>query len=89
MGTANLDNRSFRLNFEITMLIEDSEFCQSIETMFLDDFNHCVETGPNEYDEKEYPPPNHHPLRPPAVAHFVEGKKMPSPGLQPLASLGA
>lgn len=52
VGTANLDNRSFRLNFEITMLIEDSEFCKDVETMFLDDFNHCVETGPNEYDKK-------------------------------------
>ncbi|MGE4422686.1 MAG: cardiolipin synthase [Pseudodesulfovibrio sp.] len=52
VGTANLDNRSFRLNFEITMLVEDHEFCKDIETMFLDDFGHCVETGINEFDEK-------------------------------------
>lgn len=52
VGTANLDNRSFRLNFEITMLIEDPDFCKSIETMFLDDFRHCGETGLDEYDKK-------------------------------------
>ena len=52
VGTANLDNRSFRLNFEITMLVEDPSFCKDVEAMFLDDFDHCVETGPNEYDEK-------------------------------------
>jgi cardiolipin synthase len=52
VGTANLDNRSFRLNFEITMLVENADFCRDVEAMFLDDFNHCVETGPNEYDEK-------------------------------------
>jgi cardiolipin synthase len=52
VGTANLDNRSFRLNFEITTLVESPDFCKDIEKMFLDDFNHCVETGPNEYDDK-------------------------------------
>ncbi|MEZ7196547.1 cardiolipin synthase [Pseudodesulfovibrio karagichevae] len=52
VGTANLDNRSFRLNFEITMLVEDPDFCRDIETMFLNDFGHCVETGTNEFDEK-------------------------------------
>ena len=52
VGTANLDNRSFRLNFEITMLIEDTPFCKQIEKMFIDDFSHCIETGPNEYDDK-------------------------------------
>jgi len=52
VGTANLDNRSFRLNFEITILIEDTPFCGKIEQMFIDDFTCCVETGPNEYDGK-------------------------------------
>ena len=52
VGTANLDNRSFRLNFEITMLVEDRAFSKKIEQMFLDDFTHCVETGTDEYDKK-------------------------------------
>lgn len=52
IGTANLDNRSFRLNFEITMLVEDKPFCKQVETMFEADFARCVETGPNEYSDK-------------------------------------
>ncbi|WP_018124464.1 cardiolipin synthase [Desulfovibrio oxyclinae] len=50
VGTANLDNRSFRLNFEITMLVEDKSFCADVESMFRKDFENCVETGPAEYD---------------------------------------
>ncbi|WP_347881028.1 cardiolipin synthase [Pseudodesulfovibrio sp. S3-i] len=54
VGTANLDNRSFRLNFEITILIQGTAFCREIEAMFLDDFTKCIETGPDEYDQKNY-----------------------------------
>ncbi len=50
VGTANMDNRSFRLNFELTMLVDDDDFCKQIEAMFEHDFTHCDETGPNEYD---------------------------------------
>jgi cardiolipin synthase len=52
VGTANMDNRSFRLNFEITMLIEDKQFCKKIESMFSDDFTRCMETKTNEFDSK-------------------------------------
>eukprot|EP00831_Metopus_contortus_P034471 TRINITY_DN27477_c0_g1_i1.p1 TRINITY_DN27477_c0_g1~~TRINITY_DN27477_c0_g1_i1.p1 ORF type:complete len:250 (+),score=56.19 TRINITY_DN27477_c0_g1_i1:61-750(+) len=54
VGTANLDNRSFRLNFEITMLIQDPAFCQEIKEMFLKDFARSVKTDPDEYDQKNY-----------------------------------
>ncbi len=36
VGTANFDNRSFRLNFEITAFVGDREFAAEIERMFLD-----------------------------------------------------
>jgi len=52
VGTANLDNRSFRLNFEITMLVEDFSFCHQIEQMFEVDFTKSVEKGINEYHNK-------------------------------------
>lgn len=52
VGTANLDNRSFRLNFEITTIVENRAFCQQLEQMFLDDFEHCVEVGTGEYHDK-------------------------------------
>lgn len=52
VGTANLDNRSFRLNFEITTIVEDEDFCVDIERMFMDDFANSVETGTSEYHDK-------------------------------------
>ena len=38
VGTANFDNRSFRLNFEVTALIADSGFAAEMEAMFERDF---------------------------------------------------
>ena len=34
IGTANFDNRSFRLNFEITLLFKDANFASEVEVMF-------------------------------------------------------
>ena len=38
VGTANLDNRSFRLNFEITAITLNHGFASEVEAMFLADF---------------------------------------------------
>ena len=38
IGTANFDNRSFRLNFEVTIAIESPEFTKKAETMLTADF---------------------------------------------------
>ena len=38
IGTANLDNRSFRLNFEVTLLSVNYELAADVETMFEEDF---------------------------------------------------
>ena len=38
VGTANLDNRSFRLNFELTLLNFDSFFIKKVEEMLYNDF---------------------------------------------------
>ena len=38
VGTANLDNRSLRINFEITMVFTHSDFIRRVERMCLDDF---------------------------------------------------
>jgi len=38
IGTANLDNRSLRINFEITMAFTDADFIRRVEAMCLDDF---------------------------------------------------
>jgi cardiolipin synthase len=40
VGTANLDNRSFRLNFEITALSTDAGFIDEVDHMLAIDFEH-------------------------------------------------
>ncbi|WP_027213335.1 cardiolipin synthase [Burkholderia sp. WSM2232] len=49
VGSANLDNRSFRLNFEIMVLTVDQTFAQEVETMLLADFTQSREIDRNEY----------------------------------------
>lgn len=45
MGTANFDNRSFRLNFEITAVIVDDEFAARVRAMFDEDLAHSRVAG--------------------------------------------
>jgi cardiolipin synthase len=52
VGTANFDNRSFRINFEITMLFTDRGFAREVETMLRDDFSQCHEVGKKDYQGK-------------------------------------
>jgi len=54
IGTANFDNRSFRLNFEVMALIIDREFAAQVETMFNADFDHSVTIDPNEFAAKPF-----------------------------------
>ena len=41
VGTANADNRSFRLNFEITMAVADAGFAKQVKAMLEEDFTHA------------------------------------------------
>ncbi|MCJ1887541.1 cardiolipin synthase [Pseudomonas sp. LA21] len=43
VGSANLDNRSFRLNFEIMVVTVDQGFAQEVERMLEADFEQSVE----------------------------------------------
>lgn len=43
IGSANLDNRSFRLNFELMLLTVDEDFAREVEAMLSDDFANAVE----------------------------------------------
>lgn len=52
VGTPNFDNRSFRLNFEVTALIADEGFASEMEAMFEQDFAHAVPINPDELDKK-------------------------------------
>jgi len=54
VGTANFDNRSFKLNFEITGIIADSAFAVEIEQMFIDDFSHAYEMTKSDIDKQSF-----------------------------------
>jgi len=43
VGTVNFDNRSFRLNFEVTGAVADREFAGELERMLMDDLSHSTE----------------------------------------------
>jgi cardiolipin synthase len=49
VGTKNFDNRSFRLNFEITLAAADAGFAAAVATMFEQDLAASQEIGPSAY----------------------------------------
>jgi cardiolipin synthase len=54
IGTANLDNRSFRLNFEVTAFVSDPSFIKEVETMLERDFSKCRTVEIEEFSERSY-----------------------------------
>jgi len=46
IGTANFDNRSFRLNFEITVMVVDRDFNQQVQQIFVRDFERSEPMDP-------------------------------------------
>ncbi|MFS2198118.1 cardiolipin synthase [Pseudomonas sp. Pseusp3] len=51
IGSANMDNRSFRLNFEVMLLTVDSAFAAEVEQMLNDDFANAHEIAKEESRE--------------------------------------
>jgi cardiolipin synthase len=54
VGTANLDNRSFRLNFEITAVIAAEECAADVAAMLEEDFSRCRSVHADEYDRRPF-----------------------------------
>lgn len=54
VGTANLDNRSFRLNFEITAFSPDHRFVNQVADMLAEDFTHAREAGLEEFTRRPF-----------------------------------
>lgn len=52
VGTANFDNRSFRLNFEITAVVMDRGFAAEIAAMLETDFAHARRMTAADYDRR-------------------------------------
>ena len=55
VGTANFDNRSMRLNFEVTMLLVNTDFAQEVKTMLEADFAKSRLVPATEYTESSAP----------------------------------
>ena len=55
IGTANLDTRSFRLNFEITLLAVNYDLATRVQEMFKNDFARAKEVPSNEVDSRSLP----------------------------------
>jgi len=52
VGTPNFDNRSFRLNFEVTSVIVDQDFARETKAMFEADFAHSEPIDPDSFNER-------------------------------------
>ena len=52
VGTANLDNRSLRLNFEMMLIVPEPEFANEVEAMLNEDFKRCRLVHHDEYESK-------------------------------------
>lgn len=49
IGTANMDIRSFQLNFEVNSFIYNSEFTRALEESFKEDMKYCTEITKDEF----------------------------------------
>tara|TARA_R110002096_G_scaffold24760_39_gene78132 strand:+ start:3718 stop:5130 length:1413 start_codon:yes stop_codon:yes gene_type:complete len=54
IGSANLDNRSFRLNFEVTGIVHDKAFAAEVEEMLLEDLKKCEPATKEDYLDKNF-----------------------------------
>jgi cardiolipin synthase len=54
VGTANFDNRSFRLNFEITIGVADEDFTAQVAAMLEKDMEDSRLVGAGELEQKSY-----------------------------------
>jgi len=54
VGTANFDNRSFRLNFEITVAVADEDFARQVHDMLERDFADAREVHAQEFEQRSF-----------------------------------
>jgi cardiolipin synthase len=54
VGTVNIDERSFRLNFEVTAFCSGRGFVAAVSSMLEEDFRHCSPTSGRTYYAKPF-----------------------------------
>lgn len=52
VGTANMDNRSFELNFEVNSVIYDSHTAQEMTKIFYQDLEDAIQINPEEWEKR-------------------------------------
>ncbi len=55
IGTANLDTRSLRLNFELTLLLEDTDLTQQLTSMLEEDMSQARAITPAQWYKAPFP----------------------------------
>ncbi|NMA96847.1 MAG: cardiolipin synthase [Phyllobacteriaceae bacterium] len=55
VGSVNFDNRSFAINFEITLWFPDADTIADVEAMLLKDFESCRRVGLSEVRSRPWP----------------------------------
>lgn len=51
-GTANMDMRSFSLNFEVNAVMYDAQITKKLESQFLEDLSRCKELTKHDYERR-------------------------------------
>lgn len=54
IGTVNFDNRSFRINFEITLWFTHPRMVENVRAMLEKDFQSAPQTGPDDLENRSY-----------------------------------
>ncbi len=54
VGSANMDNRSFEHNFEITSVLYDKESAKLIEDRFIADISRCTLVSKQKWDKRPW-----------------------------------
>jgi len=54
VGTANFDNRSMRLNFEVTVMVVNKEFAAEVEEMLTADFSSSRQISATDFSNKSF-----------------------------------
>jgi cardiolipin synthase len=54
VGTANFDNRSIRLNFELMLLVANRDFAAEVSRMLENDLAQCRQVGPDDLNSRGF-----------------------------------
>jgi cardiolipin synthase len=53
IGTANMDYRSFELNFEVNALVYDVEIARQMKEIFYSDMKDCEKIDPIKWEQRK------------------------------------